>query len=136
MTKTQVNKLEYILTGACIEVHKYLGPGLLETVYHQCLLHELHLQNISFESEKNVDVEYKGFILNTNLRVDVLVENCILLELKSVAALLPIHEAQVISYMKLAQVPKGMLINFNCKHIISEGKKVYVNQYFSSLLSE
>ncbi len=136
MTKSQVNKLEYILTGACIEVHKYLGPGLLETVYHQCLLQELNLQNIEFESEKIVDIDYKGFIVNTNLRVDVLVENCILLELKSVAAILPIHEAQVISYMKLVQVPKGMLINFNCKHIISEGKKVYVNQYFSSLLSD
>ncbi len=136
MTKSQVKKLEYILTGACIEVHKYLEPGLLETVYHQCLLQELNLQNIDFESEKIIEIDYKGFSLDTNLRVDVLVENCILLELKSVTAILPIHEAQVISYMKLAQVPKGILVNFNCKHIISEGKKVYVNQYFSSLLTD
>ncbi len=135
MTQSQINKLEYILTGACIEVHKYLGPGLLESVYHQCLLQELQLQNIAYESEKNIDLEYKGFDLNTNLKIDVLVENCILIELKSVAAILPIHEAQLISYMKLVQAPKGMLINFNCTNIIAEGKKVYVNQYFSSLIT-
>lgn len=135
MTQSQINKLEYILTGACIEVHKYLGPGLLESVYHQCLIQELQLQNIAYESEKNIELEYKGFDLNTNLKIDVLVENCILIELKSVAAILPIHEAQLLSYMKLVQAPKGMLINFNCTNIISEGKKVYVNQYFSSLIT-
>ncbi len=134
ITKKFISALEYELTGACIEIHKSLGPGLLESVYHRCLEKELQLRNISYLSENIIDVEYKGMIVNTALRVDLWIENCLVVELKSVESIHPIHEAQILTYMKLLRAPKGLLINFNCVNIIHNGKKTFVNELYRDLV--
>lgn len=134
ISKQFIDAVEYEVTGACIEVHKNLGPGLLESVYHRCLERELQLRNISFLSEHIIDIEYKGVTINTALRIDLLVENCLLLELKSVEVIHPIHEAQLLTYMKILKVPKGLLINFNCTNIIHNGKKNFVNEIYRDLI--
>ncbi|MEN9522663.1 MAG: hypothetical protein RL065_1040 [Bacteroidota bacterium] len=126
--------MTYKIIGAAIEVHKVLGPGLLESVYHKCLKEELKLREINFESEKIVPVNYKGVIAITDLRCDFLIENCIVIELKAVESMLPIHEAQLLTYMKLLKIPKGILINFNCSNIFKDGQKTLVNQHFNELL--
>ncbi|MCF2442964.1 GxxExxY protein [Dyadobacter sp. CY345] len=127
VTKKYLDDLEYQITGACIDVHKHLGPGLLESVYQECLAHELRLRQILFSPEHTIDVVYKGFHLDTALRVDFLINNCLVMEIKAVDSILPIHEAQLLTYMKLLKTPKGLLINFNCTNIIQNGKKPYVN---------
>lgn len=129
INKTFLDKLEYRVTGACIEVHKFLGPGLLESTYQKCLMRELMLQNINFVSEQFIPINYKGILLNTELRADLIVENCLVLELKSTSTILPIHEAQILSYMKLLKLPKGLLINFNCTNIVQNGKRTFVNEF-------
>lgn len=134
ITKKLISALEYEITGACIEIHKSLGPGLLESVYHRCLEKELQLRNISYISENIIDVKYKGILVNTALRVDLLVENCLVVELKSLERIHPIHEAQILTYMKLLSVPKGLLINFNCVNIIHNGKKTFVNELYRALI--
>ncbi len=132
-SKKFIDNLEYEVTGACIEVHKSIGPGLLESVYHRCLERELQLRNISFKSECIVDVVYKDIIINTALRIDLLIENCLILELKTVDSFHPIHDAQILTYMKLSNAPKGLLINFNCTNIIQNGKKTFVNELYRDL---
>ncbi|MBI4661947.1 MAG: GxxExxY protein [Verrucomicrobia bacterium] len=99
--------------AAAIEVHRHKGPGLIESIYEKCLMHELRLRNLSAVNQKVVSIEYKGFIFEEPLRFDVLIEDCLLLELKAVQELLPIHRAQLLSYMKLLNVPVGLLINFH-----------------------
>jgi GxxExxY protein len=101
------------IIGAAIEVHKDKGPGLVESIYEWCLLRELELRRLSTESQRLVRIGYKGFIREEQLRFDVLVEGCVLIEAKAVEAILPIHKAQLLSYMKLLDVPVGLLINFN-----------------------
>jgi len=87
------------------------------------------LQNINFVSEQFIPINYKGILLNTELRADLIVENCLVLELKSTSTILPIHEAQILSYMKLLKLPKGLLINFNCTNIVQNGKRTFVNEF-------
>jgi len=128
-----LSDLEYEVTGACIEVHKALGPGLLESIYHKCLKRELQLKNINFTSEKRIFITYKGSVLDTEVRADFFIENCLILELKSVERVLPIHEAQILTYMKILEVPKGLLINFNCMNIIQHGKKPFINEFYNLL---
>ncbi|MEE1943886.1 GxxExxY protein [Pedobacter sp. KR3-3] len=128
--KNFIDDLEYQVTGACIEVHRALGPGLLEKVYHKCLTRELQLRNISFIAEQVVTISYKGMLLDTELRVDLLIEDFLILELKAVEKILPIHEAQILTYMKILRVPKGLLINFNCTNIVQNGKKPFINEYY------
>jgi GxxExxY protein len=99
--------------GCAIEVHKALGPGLLESAYEECLAHELSLHGIVHLRQHPLPVEYKGVRLDCGYRIDVLVEKTLILELKAVESLLPIHEAQVLTYMRIARVPVGLLINFN-----------------------
>ena len=111
--------------GAAIEVHRSLGPGLLEKTYQQCLAHELSLSNIRFKMEWPLPVEYKGMQLDCGYRVDLLVEDEIILELKAVDELLGIHEAQLLTYMKLAEIDLGFLINFNVKKL-KHGLKSFV----------
>lgn len=132
--KTFIRDLEYRVTGACIEVHKALGPGLLESIYHKCLCRELDLQKIIFTSEQTIMVSYKGIILNTELRADLYIENCLVIELKAIERILPIHEAQILTYMKILEAPKGLLINFNNINLIKDGKKSFVNSYYANLL--
>ena len=133
LTKEYIKDLTYQINGAAIEVHKNLGAGLLESVYHKCLVHELNIRNISFKSELIVPIEYKGINFDSDLRCDLFVEDSIVVELKSVEKVLPIHEAQILTYMKLLNSPQGILINFNCKNIFSEGQKTYVNSLYRIL---
>jgi len=111
--------------GCAIEVHRALGPGLLESAYQQCLCHELRLNDIDFNGEKPLPVNYKGCRLDCGYRIDILVEDEIILELKSVERLKAIHEAQILSYMKLANVKQGFLINFNVT-LLKDGLKSFV----------
>jgi GxxExxY protein len=97
LTKSNINDLTYRVTGAAIEVHKELGPGLLESVYHKCLAKELELREINFKSEYKIPYNYKGFDLDIALRCDFLIEDILIVELKSVASILPVFEAQIIS---------------------------------------
>ena len=101
------------IIGAAIEVHKQLGPGLLESTYQACLCHELELRGISFEFEKPLPLEYKGIKLECGYRIDLLVAGLVIVEIKSVEALAPIHEAQLLTYLKLTGIKVGFLINFN-----------------------
>ena len=101
------------IIAAAIEVHRDKGPGLIESIYEWCLLKELELRGLECVSQKSVVIEYKGFTREEPLRFDVLVEGCVLVEAKAVEKVLPIHKAQLLSYMKLLNVPVGLLINFH-----------------------
>jgi len=109
----KADKLSYEIIGAAIEVHRLKGPGLIESIYEKCLCRELDLRKISCVNQKTVLIEYKGYTFEEPLRFDLLVENCILVELKSVEQVLPVHKAQLLSYMKLLDIPLGLLINFH-----------------------
>jgi len=109
----KADKLSHTVIGAAIEVHRLKGPGLIESIYEKCLLRELSLQELTAVNQRIVKVEYKGFVFEEPLRFDVLVGGCLLLELKSVQEVLPIHKAQLLSYMKLLDIPIGLLINFH-----------------------
>ncbi len=101
------------ILGAAIEVHRLLGPGLLESAYEECLCHELRLRELNFQRQVDLPVEYKGLKLNCGYKIDLLVQDEVILELKAVERLLPIHQAQLLTYMKLAHKSVGLLINFN-----------------------
>ena len=133
VTKSYLKDLVYQVNGAAIEVHKKICPVLLEIVYQQCLLKELELRGINFKSEFIVPIEYKGLELESKLRCDILIEEILVVELKSVAEMNPIFEAQLLTYMNLLNVPIGLLINFNVKNIYYEGQKTYVNNLYSKL---
>jgi GxxExxY protein len=133
LTKEYIKELTYQINVAAIEVHKSLGAGLLESVYHKCLAHELNTRNISFKSELIVPIEYKGITFDSDLRCDLFIEDAIVVELKSVEKILPIYESQILTYMKLLNSPQGILINFNCKNIFNEGQKTYVNELYRLL---
>lgn len=121
----QFSELSNKVIGAAIEVHRFLGPGLLEHTYQQCLAHELKLNSIQFNMEWPLPVEYKGTRLDCGYRVDLFVEGQVIVELKAVEELLGIHEAQLLTYMKLADVEQGFLINFNVKRL-KDGLKSFV----------
>ncbi len=99
--------------GAAIEVHRDKGPGLLESIYERCFLHELALRRLSSTNQQQIRIHYKDLVFDETLRFDVLVDDCLLIEAKSVERILPIHKAQLLSYMKLLNVPIGLLINFH-----------------------
>ena len=103
---------EHII-GAAIEVHRDKGPGLIESIYEWCLTRELELRNLKFNSQKAVLIKYKGFVREETLRFDLLVEDCVLVEGNAVEAVLPVNKAQLLSYMKLLDVPVGLLLNFH-----------------------
>lgn len=109
----QASKLTELVIGAAIEVHRDKGPGLIESIYEWCLMRELELRHLAATNQRIVRISYKGFTKDEPLRFDVLVEDCLLLEAKSVENILPIHKAQLLSYMKLLNVPLGLLLNFN-----------------------
>ena len=131
ITKKYLNELTYKVIGCAIEVHKQLGPGLLESIYEKCLLKEMALRGVSFRNQIWVPLQYKGLELETELRLDVLVEDILCIELKAQEGLLPIHDAVLLSYMQMLQKPKGILINFHCVNIFKEGQKTFVNNLFS-----
>lgn len=130
MTKQYLDELTYKTIGAAIEVHKALGSGLLENVYQHCFEHELNLRNIYFLSQPVVPVYYKEIEMEAFLRCDLFIENCLVVELKSVEIPKPIYTAQLLTYMKLLEAPKGILINFNCINLFKDGQKTFVNDLF------
>ena len=134
ITQSFLTDLTYKINGAAIEVHKILGPGLLENVYHRCLIEEFTLRNINFKSEVVVPVIYKGNNVNCELRCDFLVENLIVVEIKSASAIIDINRAQLLNYMNLLKVPKGILLNFNVINLYHEGQETLVNKYYNELL--
>lgn len=117
ITKQIVNNLSYKIVGCAIEVHKQLGPGLLESVYETCFIEELKSQGLKAERQVPVPIYYKDKDLGTNLIIDVLVNDLIIVELKAVDIMIPIFKAQLLSYLKLTGKPKGLLINFHCENI-------------------
>ncbi len=128
MDREQLNKLGSIILDASIEVHKQLGPGLLETVYELSLFKELRLRNLNVRRQVPVPVMYKGEDLNAEFKIDILVENEIIIELKAVETLLPVHSAQLLTYLRLTENKLGYLINFNVSKLI-EGFNRIVNNF-------
>ncbi len=118
----ELNDLSGQIIGAAIEVHKTLGPGLLESIYEECLCIELQRRKIPYQRQNEIDIEYKGTKLENKFRIDVLVNNMIVVELKSCDELAPIHDAQVLTYLKLTGLKVGLLINFNVP-VLREGIK-------------
>jgi len=133
LSKKYLNDLTFQVIGAAIEVHKALGPGLLESVYHKCLKHELFIRKIQFQTEMVVPVYFKGIEIEADLKCDLFIEDCLVVELKAVEDTAPIHEAQLLTYMQLLESAKGILINFNCTNLFKEGQKTYVNEIFRLL---
>lgn len=128
MTQEEYNQLSQTILDAAITVHKEMGPGLLESVYELCLLKELELRGLRAKNQVPIPLIYKGYELSKEFKIDLLVENEIILEIKSVEILLPIHQAQTISYLKLAQKRLGFLINFNSP-LLKDGFKCFVNNF-------
>jgi len=128
MTREDLNILSGEIIDACINVHREMGPGLLESVYEYCLLKEFELRDISAKSQVVIPLYYKGELLSKEFRIDILVENEIVLEIKVVSVLIPVHEAQIISYLKLADRRLGFLLNFNVS-LMKNGVKRFVNNF-------
>ena len=133
LTKSYLKDLTYQVTGAAIEVHKRLGPGLLESVYHKCLEKEFELRWIRFVSEHKIPYFYKGFDLDIDFRCDFWVEDIFVVEIKACEEVAPIHVAKLINYMNLLQSPKGIMINFNVINLYNDGQKTYVNDLYYDL---
>ncbi|MBC8312166.1 MAG: GxxExxY protein [Candidatus Marinimicrobia bacterium] len=119
LTQKHVNQLAYEIVGCAIEVHKELGPGLLESVYEKCLIYELDEKGLDAKSQVPIPIHYKKSAIDANYKLDILVEDLIIVELKAVEKMLPVFQAQLITYLTLAKKPKGLLINFNSKNIIT-----------------
>ena len=135
-TRKEINQLSRAIIGFAIEIHKELGPGLLESVYEKCLSHLLILNGYKVERQQTIPLNFKGLNLDCELRYDLLVNDEIIVELKTVEELLPIHEAQLLTYLKLLKKPKGILINFNCLNIFKEGQLTFVTEHFRNLPEE
>jgi GxxExxY protein len=125
-TKNKSDLLSKEIIGAAIEVHRHLGPGLLESAYEQALCCELSLRNINFERQKHLPAAYKGINLDCGYRIDILVDDLVIVELKAVVKLDPLFEAQLLTYLKISQLWLGMLLNFNVP-VMKQGIKRIVN---------
>ncbi|ACU08804.1 hypothetical protein FIC_02371 [Flavobacteriaceae bacterium 3519-10] len=132
VTKKYATQLSYDITGLAIKVHKNLGPGLLESIYETCLKYELERNGYSVAQQVVANIVYDGLLIENNLRLDLLVNDLVIVELKTVDELKPVHQAQLLTYMKLLEKPQGLLINFNTDNIIKSMKPL-VNEYFTLL---
>jgi len=133
MTQKEVDQLSYEIIGCAIEVHKELGPGLLESIYEKCLAHLLKEKGFEIQRQQIVPLHFHGLELDCDLRFDLLVNDLIVVELKTVEIILPIHKAQLLTYLKLLNKPKGILINFNCTNIYKEGQQTLVTEHYREL---
>ena len=124
----ELNKITEDAIGAAIDVHRAIGPGLLESAYEECLCHELQLRNLPFQRQVPLAVEYKGVKLDCGYRLDILIAEVVVIELKSIQRFEPIHEAQLLTYLKLGGWSVGLLINFNVP-VLKSGIKRIVNNY-------
>lgn len=134
LTKKYVNELTYKIIGACIEVHKIVGPGLYESAYHKCLEREFQLLGLPYESELEIPLMYKDVKIDCMVKCDFLIDSTIVLEIKSVAEIHKIHRAQVMNYMNLLKIPKSILINFNVYNLYNEGTETFVGKSFETLI--
>ncbi len=116
-TEEESDSLTGQIIGAAIDVHRALGPGLLESAYEACLIYELRLKKLEIESQKSIPIAYKDVVLDCGYRADLIVKNQVIVEIKSIGNLTPIHEAQLLSYLKLSGCKIGLLINFNVKYL-------------------
>ncbi|HLO45606.1 MAG TPA: GxxExxY protein [Leadbetterella sp.] len=132
MTKKKITQLSYEIMNAAIEVHNALGPGLLESVYEKCLKHELISRGHFVSSQILVPIDYKGINLEAELRIDLLVDDLVVVEVKAVENLHPVYEAQVLTYMKLLKKPQGLVINFFSRKL-KESYIPLVNEFFRQL---
>ncbi|MCP1298510.1 GxxExxY protein [Chryseobacterium sp. S0630] len=132
MTKKEITQLSYEITGFAIKVHKTLGPGLLESVYEECLKIELVKNGYDVKQQLYFPINYDGVEIETKLVVDLLVNDAIIIELKAVEDVLPIHEAQLLTYMKVLKKPQGLLINFFTNNI-TKSMKPFINEFFKEL---
>jgi GxxExxY protein len=124
--RVRINSITETIIGAAIEVHRALGPGLLESAYEQCLCHELALRSVNFERQVPLPVAYKEILLDCGYRIDILVAKLVIVELKTVETLIPLHEAQLLTYLKLYNAPIGLLINFQVP-VLKDGLKRIAN---------
>ncbi|MBB5332031.1 GxxExxY protein [Chryseobacterium koreense] len=132
-TKKEITQLSYDITGYAIKVHKALGPGLLESVYEKCLIHELRKNGHSIQQQLKVPIIYdEELIFDADLKVDILVDDTVVVELKATEDMRPIYEAQLLTYMKILKKPQGLLINFFTDNI-TKSMKPFVNEYFREL---
>lgn len=131
-TKTYLNELSYKIIGCAIEVHKHFGPGLLESMYQMCFVEELKLQGLKVQSQVYYPVTYKSSNLGGTFKIDLIIEDEIIVELKAVEAMIPLFQAQLLSYLKLTGKTKGLLLNFNCE-VIKEQVKSIVTENFRRL---
>lgn len=132
MTKKEITQLSYDITGFAIKVHRILGPGLLESVYEECLKIELIKNGYNVKQQLITSINYEGIEIQTKLIADLLVNDTVIIELKAVEKLLPIHEAQLLTYMKVLKKPQGLLINFFTNNI-TKSLKPFINEYFREL---
>ena len=133
MTQKYLNELTYTIIGEAIVVHKELGPGLLESIYEKCLIHLLKAKGFQLAVQQKVPLIFRGLYLDCDLRFDLLVEDCIIVEIKAVDSIIPVFEAQMLTYLRLLEKPKGILINFNCTNIFKEGQKTFVTEFYAAL---
>lgn len=136
ITQKFINDLSYKIIGACIEVHKQAGPGLYESVYHQCLKTEFELLGLNYKSELEIHFTYKGKLIDCKLKCDFLIEDLVILEVKSVSEIHQIHRAQTINYMNLLKLPRSLLINFNVINVYYEGCESFASKIFKTLPKE
>ncbi|NTW25095.1 MAG: GxxExxY protein [Lentimicrobium sp.] len=136
LTQKLLNDLTYKIIGYAIEVHKELGPGLLESIYKSCMAHILIQNGHTVKRQQIVPVIFRGITLESELRFDLLVDDLVIVELKSVDALAPIFDAKLLTYMRFMEKSKGILINFNCVNIFKEGQKTLVNDLYARLPKE
>jgi len=127
-TDARINQLTYLIIGCAMKVHTALGPGLLESAYLTCLIYELRQAGLQVEVEVKVPLTYSGVTIECGRRIDILVEGLIVVELKCVQSVLPVHEAQLLTYLKLSKKPYGLLFNFNVRHL-KEGIVRKANSY-------
>lgn len=129
ITQKLINDISYQIVGCAIEVHKQLGPGLLESVYQACMIDELINHRLSVQAQIYIPVFYKGRDLGGQLKLDLMVENLVIVELKAVDTMIPLYKAQLLSYLKLADKPKGLLLNFHSENIVSQMVPLVTEQF-------
>jgi len=125
----ELNEITRTVIGAAMKIHSGIGPGVLESVYRKCLQHELHKSGLYVQTEVKLSVSYNGLVLESGYRLDLLVENAVVIELKCVEELLPIHKAQLLTYLRLANKPVGLLLNFNVVHMRDGICRILNNRY-------
>jgi len=130
LIETEFNPITHQILSAAIEVHRTLGPGLLESTYAPCLLYELHARNLRYVAQRAIPLVYKGIDLGDNYRVDLIVEDVVIVEVKSVAAVLPVHRAQTLTYMRLTNAPAGLVINFNVPKLMDGVSRLLLKDRF------